>query len=88
MSEHATGNAVDVAGFVTADGHTITVKQGWGATERDIVAAKKKAVEVAAKAAKKGDAPDPPLAARAEQPGEDAKKAAAAKEKANLHRAG
>jgi hypothetical protein len=87
LSEHATGNAVDVAGFVTADGHTITVKQGWGATERDIVAAKKKAVEVAAKAAKKGDAPDPPPAARPEQPGEDAKKAAA-KEKANLHRAG
>jgi hypothetical protein len=88
LSEHATGNAVDVAGFVTADGHTITVKQGWGATERDIVAAKKKALVVAAKAAKKGDASDTPPAARAEQPGEDAKKAAAAKEKVNLHRAG
>jgi hypothetical protein len=45
LSEHATGNAIDVAAFVTADGRTITVKQAWGPTERDIVAAKKKAAE-------------------------------------------
>jgi hypothetical protein len=45
LSEHATGNAIDVAAFVTADGRTITVKHGWGPTERDIVAAKKKAAE-------------------------------------------
>jgi hypothetical protein len=43
LSEHATGNALDIAAFVTADGRTITVKKGWGPTERDIVAAKKKA---------------------------------------------
>ena len=43
LSEHATGNAIDIAAFVTADGRTITVKKGWGPTERDIVAAKKKA---------------------------------------------
>ncbi len=30
LSEHATGNAIDVAAFVTADGRTITVKQGLG----------------------------------------------------------
>jgi len=43
LSEHATGNAIDIAAFVTADGRTITVKKSWGPTERDIVAAKKKA---------------------------------------------
>jgi len=48
LSEHATGNAIDVAAFVTADGRTITVKQAWGPTERDIVAAKKKAAEMLA----------------------------------------
>jgi hypothetical protein len=88
LSEHATGNAVDIGGFVTADGHTITVKHGWGPTERDIAAAKKKAAEVAAKgeAKTKGEAASP---AKPEAAGEDAaKKAAAANEKANLHRAG
>ena len=29
ISEHAFGNALDVAGFTLADGHKITVKQGW-----------------------------------------------------------
>jgi len=94
LSEHATGNAVDVAGFVTADGRTITVKHWWGPTERDIVQAKKKAVETAAKALKsdpksKADASDPPIVANAGTTGEDAaKRAAAAKERFNLHRAG
>jgi hypothetical protein len=45
LSEHATGNAIDIVGFVTADGRTITVKGAWGPTERDIAAAKKKAAE-------------------------------------------
>lgn len=45
LSEHATGNAIDIAGFVTADGRTIMVSKTWGPTERDIVAAKKKAAE-------------------------------------------
>ena len=49
LSEHATGNAIDIAGFVTADGRTITVAKGWGPTERDIAAAKKKAAEVEAR---------------------------------------
>ena len=53
LSEHATGNAVDIAGFVTADGRTILVAKGWGPTERDIAAAKKKAAEVKEAAAKK-----------------------------------
>jgi hypothetical protein len=53
LSEHATGNAVDIAAFVTADGRTISVAKGWGATERDIAAAQKKAVADAAKAESK-----------------------------------
>ncbi len=55
LSEHATGNAVDIAGFVTTDGRTITVGKGWGPTERDIVEAKRKTAE-AAKRAGKADA--------------------------------
>ncbi len=91
LSEHATGNAVDVVGFVTADGRTITVKHWWGPTERDIAQAKKKAAEAAAKTASKtkGEASDPPTPAKSEPASEEAaKKAAAAKEKANLHKAG
>jgi len=54
MSEHATGNAIDIAGFRTADGRRISVKRGWGPTERDIVAAEKKREEAAkAEAARK-----------------------------------
>lgn len=54
LSEHATGSAIDVGRFVTADGRTISVKRGWGPTERDIVAAKEKAAEAKDDAAKKG----------------------------------
>jgi hypothetical protein len=32
ISEHAFGNALDIAAFVLADGHTITVKNGWRGT--------------------------------------------------------
>jgi hypothetical protein len=49
LSEHATGNAIDIAGFVTTDGRTIMVARGWGPTGRDIEAAKKKASEKAVK---------------------------------------
>ena len=35
LSEHAFANAVDVSGFVLADGRRITVQQGWnGEDER------------------------------------------------------
>jgi hypothetical protein len=54
LSEHATGSAIDVGRFVTADGRTISVKRGWGPTERDIVAAKEKAADAKDDAAKKG----------------------------------
>jgi len=32
ISEHAFGNALDIAAFMLADGHTITVKNGWRGT--------------------------------------------------------
>jgi hypothetical protein len=49
LSEHATGNAIDIVGFVTADGRTVKVLTHWGPTRRDIAKAKK--VHEAAKAA-------------------------------------
>lgn len=36
LSEHAKANAVDIAGFVTADGRSIDVVRNWGPTARDI----------------------------------------------------
>ena len=59
LSEHATGNAVDIAGFVTTDGRTITVGKGWGPTERDIAEAKRKVAEAAKAHAGKADAKHP-----------------------------
>ncbi len=87
LSEHATGNAIDMAAFVTADGRTITVAKAWGPTERDIVAAKKKAEkQLADKAAAKTKAaevaPAPPTPSI-----EAAKKKAEAKEKARVLKA-
>lgn len=35
ISEHAFGNALDIAGFVLADGHTITVRRGWIGTPEE-----------------------------------------------------
>jgi hypothetical protein len=35
VSEHAFGNALDVAGFVLADGRSITVKDGWHGTPEE-----------------------------------------------------
>jgi hypothetical protein len=39
LSEHALANAIDIAGFITADGRTIDVARSWGPTARDKVAA-------------------------------------------------
>jgi hypothetical protein len=39
MSEHAFANALDIAGFAFADGRTVDVLSGWGATRRDLLAA-------------------------------------------------
>lgn len=35
LSEHAHANAVDVGGFVLADGRTLTVERGWNGASRD-----------------------------------------------------
>jgi hypothetical protein len=35
LSEHALANAIDIAGFVTADGRSIEVGRYWGPTRRD-----------------------------------------------------
>jgi hypothetical protein len=61
LSEHATGNAIDIAGFETADGQRILVLKGWGPTGRDIAAAKKKKADDAkAKASGKEKAKETP----------------------------
>lgn len=50
LSQHALANAIDIGGFVLANGRTISVLKGWGATERDIKAQAKAKAEAAAKA--------------------------------------
>lgn len=59
LSEHALANAIDIGGFTLANGKTIKVTQGWGATQRDVVAAAKEndkaAKENDKNAAKKAD---------------------------------
>lgn len=84
LSEHATGNAIDIAGFITADGRTISVAKGWGPTVRDIETAKKKAAEkTAAKAGTKGKSSE--TAATAPTPSiEEAGKKAETKEKGKV----
>mgnify|MGYP000017526606 CR=1 FL=1 len=87
LSEHATGNAIDIAAFVTADGRTITVKKGWGPTERDIVAAKKKAEKklMAGKSPEKAKADE--TAAAAPTPSiEEAGKKAEVKQKGRVQK--
>jgi hypothetical protein len=44
LSEHALANAIDIPGFITADGRTIDVAQAWGPTLRDQREAEKVAV--------------------------------------------
>ena len=44
LSEHALANAIDIAGFVTADGRTVDVVRSWGPTARDRREADKVAV--------------------------------------------
>ena len=36
LSEHAYANAVDVSGFVLADGRRVTVQDGWNGDDRDV----------------------------------------------------
>jgi len=57
LSEHALANAIDIMGFVTADGRTIDVESKWGPTARDIREQKERAA-----AAQKERAADPKAA--------------------------
>ena len=41
LSEHALANAIDIGGFALANGRSVKVSAGWGATARDRVAAAK-----------------------------------------------
>jgi hypothetical protein len=36
ISEHAFGNALDIAAFTLADGHTITIKRGWRGSPEEV----------------------------------------------------
>jgi hypothetical protein len=65
LSEHALANAIDIAGFVTADGRSIDVARFWGPTRRD----EREAERVAAARTKEGK-PEPEKAepARDEAP--------------------
>ena len=45
LSEHALANAIDIMGFVTADGRTIDVINKWGPTARDIREQKERLAE-------------------------------------------
>ncbi len=48
LSEHALANAIDIAGFVTADGRAVDVASFWGPTARDELEARKPAAPSAA----------------------------------------
>jgi hypothetical protein len=54
LSEHALANAIDIAGFITADGRSIDVARFWGPTARD----QREAERVAAAHAKEGKGAD------------------------------
>ncbi len=45
LSEHAMANAIDIMGFVTADGRTIDVESKWGPNVRDIRKMQEQAAE-------------------------------------------
>ena len=100
LSEHAMANAVDIMGFVTADGRTIDVESKWGPNVRDLrqmqeraaeeVALAKKAEDEAKAAARKADR-EAADAARVAKWGKGAKqgqaKAEAARKKEEADRA-
>ena len=53
LSEHALANAIDIMGFVTADGRTIDVLNKWGPTARDIREQKERVAEARRNAPRK-----------------------------------
>jgi len=50
LSEHAMANAIDISGFVTADGRSIDVLNTWGTTVRDLREQQERDAEAAAEA--------------------------------------
>lgn len=90
LSEHATGNAIDIGAFITADGRTIRVLNGWGPTKRDIIAAQKKAEEAKKQAAAKKTNADEKRVKSKLKPKPDGKSAkkSGGGEKGSLHKAG
>jgi hypothetical protein len=50
LSEHALANAIDIAGFVTADGRSVDVLGQWGPTVRDLREEEERAAEALAEA--------------------------------------
>ena len=50
LSEHALANAIDIAGFVTADGRSVDVLNQWGPTVRDLRVEQERAAKAAAEA--------------------------------------
>lgn len=55
LSEHALANAIDIGGFALANGRSVKVSAGWGATARDRVAAAKASTKPAEIPATKED---------------------------------
>lgn len=68
ISEHAFANAIDIAGFVLADGRRIDVKSNWGPTARDIKAEAKALADAAKDATGKTPAGDKSARAAASTP--------------------
>jgi hypothetical protein len=79
LSEHALANAIDIAGFVTADGRTVDVLGQWGPTARDLREQQEKAWEASqeAKAAAKEAEKQAADAARTARSARGAKEASA-----------
>src|SRR5262245_15350525 len=79
LSEHALANAIDIAGFVTADGRTVDVLGQWGPTARDLREQQEKAWEAVqhAKAEAKEAEKQAAAAARAARAARGDKQAAA-----------
>jgi hypothetical protein len=50
LSEHALANAIDITGFVTADGRSVDVLSQWGPTVRDLREDEERAAQAAAQA--------------------------------------
>jgi hypothetical protein len=80
LSEHAHANAIDIMGFVTADGRTIDVVSKWGPTARDLREEQEKLAQARAEAqrtAKEAATGAREAARQADKEAADAAKAAA-----------